>query len=68
MKRFKVRWVFAEGLEMARTSFVLARDKRHAKERIWMNHVEPSQLRHKIRFISVEETDEEPPQENAPAT
>ena len=65
MKLFRVQWQFADILGSAQTSEVVARDAKHAKDRIWMNHVQPSQLRHQIRFISVKEID---PQEKAPAT
>ena len=55
MKKFEVTWRFASGYEMKRTSMVLARDSKHAQERVWMLHVDTSQLRRKIEFISVEE-------------
>ena len=55
MKRFAVRWRFGGGYESDRTSMVLARDEEHAKKQVWMNHVDVSELRKKIEFISVEE-------------
>ena len=55
VKRWEVVWRFVSGYEMARTSMVIAKDRKHAQERVWMLHVETSQLRNKIDFISVEE-------------
>jgi hypothetical protein len=59
MKRWKVRWKFTGGYELERESFVLARDEMGAKEKIWRNHVEPSQLRKSIVYVSVEEVEGE---------
>ena len=58
MKRFAVRWKFKNGYEQARTSLVLARGQEHAKERVWVNHVEVSELRREIEFISIEEVEQ----------
>jgi hypothetical protein len=55
MKMFEVRWQFVGGFEMPRMSLVRARDHKHAEEKIWLNHIEVSQLRNKIEFISVKE-------------
>jgi hypothetical protein len=58
IKRFRVTWQFAHGYEMVRTSYVLARDRKHAQERVWQLHVETTGLRNKIEFFAIDEVEE----------
>ena len=56
-RRWQVRWKFGGELD-ARISVVLARDAMHARERVWMTHVEIGALRRRIDFLSVRELDD----------
>lgn len=52
MRHYRVRWRFLG--ETEQITVVLANDRRHAEEMIWLFHVEPSQLRKTIKFVSIE--------------
>lgn len=56
MKQFEVRWRFwTDPGNWQRIAMVVARDRMHAEERVWLHHVSASQLRNRIEFVSVEE-------------
>ena len=52
VKRWLVRWRFSDERRV-QTAMVLARDAMHARERVWLMHVEMRALRRQIEFISV---------------
>ena len=54
MTKFEVRWKFRGSEEQV--TFVLARDRWHAQDRIWLL-VPPGQLNRTIEFLLVEELD-----------
>jgi hypothetical protein len=55
MSRYMVVWRFVGSDGPPRASLVVASDKKHAEEMVWRYHVEPSDLRRKIQFISIEQ-------------
>ena len=59
VKRFEVHWRFIgeRGKRAEHTSIVLARDKGHAKERVWMLHVGYGELRQQIEFLQIKEVE-----------
>jgi hypothetical protein len=56
MKRWVVCWRFIDE-KRPHTSVVVARDRGHARERVWMLHVSVGELRREIKFISIDEED-----------